>query len=60
MLQAYEQQRVWKQEFIRLGGFTHLLQCLIQLELTDIKSSLELKVIRSLISVIFKFIGHVK
>ena len=28
-LQAYEQQREWKKQFIALGGFTHLLQCII-------------------------------
>ena len=60
ILQLYEVQRVWKQEFIQLGGFTHLLRCLVQLNLHEIKSSLELKAIRCLISIIFKFINHDK
>ena len=57
-IEAYGVQRVWKQEFIELGGFTHLLNCLEQLNLHEIRSSLELKAIRTLISIIFKFVNH--
>ena len=60
LLQDYEIQRFWKQEFIQLGGFTHLIRCLVQLNLHEIKSSLELKAIRYLINVITKFIDHHK
>ena len=28
-MQAYDQQRLWKQQFIELGGFTHLLDCIV-------------------------------
>ena len=57
-IEAYEVQRAWKQKFIGLGGFTHLLNCLEQLNLHEIRSSLELKAIRTLISIIFKFVNH--
>ena len=50
---AYDQQRIWKEEFIGLGGFTHLLHCFVELSLSEIRSSLELKVIHSLVCVIF-------
>jgi len=57
---AYERQRVWKDEFIAYGGFSHLLHCLIELNLTQLKSSLELRVIKTLVQIIFKFINHAK
>ena len=57
-LQAYEQQRTWKQEFIELGGFTHLLNCLVGLDLQKITSTLELKAIMSLLSTLFNFFEH--
>ena len=57
-LQAYEQQRTWKQEFIELGGFTHLLDCLVGLDLQKITSTLELKAIMSLLSTLFNFFEH--
>ena len=28
-IQAYQQQSIWKKQFIDLGGFEHLLYCLI-------------------------------
>lgn len=55
---AYDQQQIWKQEFIQLGGFTHLLECLVDLSLVEIKTTLELKVIKSLIQAIDKFRSH--
>jgi len=42
---AFEMQRTWKDWFIKLGGFTHLLNCLAELHVLEISSSLELKVI---------------
>ena len=60
LIEAYGQQRSWKQDFISLGGFTHLLNCLINLPLQEIRSSLELKVIKTLVQVIFKFVNHAR
>ena len=60
LIEQYSQQRIWKQEFIGLGGFTHLLNCLINLPLQEIRSSLELKVIKSLLQVISKFVNHAR
>ena len=49
-------QREWKDEFINLGGFKHLLKCLSELSLETINSRLELKAIESIMKVIFKFV----
>ena len=54
------QTREWKEEFIRLGGFTHLLNCMLGLPLKQIRSTLELKVIKSLVAVIFSFVHFVR
>lgn len=45
----------WKKKFIRLGGFTHLLRCLLEMELHSIENSLSVKCLDNLILLIYEF-----
>ena len=44
----------WKSEFVRLGGFTHLLHVLAHLNLDQIECTLELVCIRTLLESIYR------
>ena len=45
----------WREDFIKLGGFTHLLYILANLNLDKIECALELVCVKTLIDIIFRF-----
>lgn len=45
----------WREDFIKLGGFTHLLFVLANLNLDKIECALELVCVKTLVEIIFKF-----
>lgn len=49
-----ERNNQWKNEFVRLGGFTHLLHVLANLHLDQIECALELVCLRTLLESIFR------
>lgn len=48
----------WKQQFVALGGFEHLLHTLISLKVETIDSMLTLTCIESIVLMIVDFLGE--
>jgi hypothetical protein len=58
-MRLWESQVAWKSDFITLGGFSHLINCLTHINLPEIKSMLEIRTIKSLMKAIYSLIfGH--
>lgn len=49
---AKDENNVWLESFIQVGGFHQLIKCIIQLNVTEVDSMLKLKCLKELINLI--------